>query len=74
MAADPGHETPTMPKTLFRRTRTADLDRELAELRAAHARIAPGCRLERAAIDQTIRGLERLRRRLGAGLPATRAG
>lgn len=63
-----------MHRNLFRRTRPADLDRELAELRAAHARVDPECRLERAAIDQLIRGLERLRRRLGAGLPASRAG
>ena len=61
-----------MRRTFFRRTRPCDLDRELDTLVATRAALAPDSRLERAALDQLIRCRERLRRRLGAGLPACR--
>ena len=61
-----------MPRTFLRRARLYDLDRELETLQATRAALAADSRLERAAVDQLIRSRKRLRRRLGAGLPACR--
>jgi hypothetical protein len=67
MASSSGKETPAMLRNLFKRTRPQDLDRELAELQRARENLNPVSPFEREAID-----LARLRRRLGAGLPAGR--
>jgi|GEM_PF-2716356 len=61
-----------MLRKLFRRTRPQDLDRELAELQRTRENPDLETPLEREAIDLLIRSRARLRRRLGAGLPAGR--
>ncbi len=66
-------EEPTVTRSLLKRTRKADLERELAALRSARARLDPDQETERRTLGQLIRCRERLRRRLGAGLPAHRA-
>jgi hypothetical protein len=72
MASSSGKETPAMLRNLFKRTRPQDLDRELAELQRARENLNPTSLFEREAIDLLIRSRARLRRRLGAGLPAGR--
>jgi len=57
-------------RSLFKRIRPLDLDRELTELRAAHAGLPVESANERKALGILIRSRERLRRRLSAGLPA----
>jgi len=61
-----------MLRNLFKRTRPQDLDRELAELQRTRENPDLETPLEREAIDLLIRSRARLRRRLGAGLPAGR--
>ncbi len=61
-----------MLRRLFRNTRPLDLDRELAALQKTRACLPPDDHLEHRAIELLIRSRGRLRRRLGAGLPAHR--
>lgn len=59
-----------MKPPLFRRTRSVDLERELAELRATRASLPQDEHDDRRTLALLIRSRERLRRRLAAGLPA----
>ena len=59
-----------MTRSLFRRTRPIDLDREIADLRQARAELPQERVEDRKAFGMMIRSRERLRRRLSAGLPA----
>ena len=61
-----------MLRKLFRNTRPLDLERELAALEQARAGLAPDDDLEHRAIELLIRSRGRMRRRLGARLPASR--
>lgn len=60
-----------MKRSLFRRTRPVDLERELDALRDVHASLPRDEVEDRRALALLIRSRERLRRRLQAGLPVT---